>query len=880
MGRDVELDRVQGALDDVLGGRGRVVLVSGEPGIGKTRLVEELAALAEDRGALVAWGHVDDVDGAPPYWPWLQVLDGVLERADRDTVEGALAVDAGPISAIAPAVAQFVAGNVLPPPPLDPAAARFRLHRAVSGFLGRVGAQRPLVVVLDDMHWADVSSLELIRFLAAEQATAALLLVLTYRSVDGGDTAALDDVLASLARAPALERIALDGLSEPEVGHFMAQTIGLRPRRSAVTSVHARTEGNPFFVAELARLLQSEGLLHAPDGQQHDAVPAGVRDVLRRRLGRLPRETRDVLTLGAVLGRDFELSMLADCSGCGELAAAELVEPALAAGLLRLDTGNARMRFSHALVRETIYGELSALRRATLHAQAGSALEQRRDRGSLHLAELAQHFFHAAPVLGPEQGLDYTLRAAKAAESSLAYERAEDDLRRALTLVEQLPDRADRAPRELDVQNRLVVLLTGSQGMAAPAVGRACARARELCEQIAESDGVFNALHNLCAFHVVRADLAVAAEFAGQLLAIGRRRRNATWVMTGHVMVGVSQTFAGRLAAARESFASARAAACELEFSVELAQACMGVHPLSNCLIHDARCAWLMGDAAGAEALAAEGVAVAMRVGAPYGVGFALYYTTMLHSLAGDAATTLTWCERAIGYCEEHGQASVMPWFRVFRAWATSEQGQADEAIGEITAAANDSRAAGSRINIPIFNGLIADVEVRRGNLGRALEVIEDALAGVREDQIWVSDLHRRRADLLAAHGSDHTVAAADAFRTAISVAESQGAIVFARRAIAELERIQPTAAVIQQEQQSNLSSRERELLSLVGRGLTDKEIAAELVISLATVRSHWTVSATRPVGAADPSSRGSRSSSGCRRGDRTPATHNVDRRR
>ncbi len=149
-------------------------------------------------------------------------------------------------------MARLLGGDVAASPlPLDPTAARFRLHQAVSGFLGRVGAGRPLVVVLDDMHWADVSSLELIRFVAADQSATPFLLVLTYRTVDGGDTGLLDEVLASLARLPTLERIALDGLSEAEVGRFMAQTIGLRPRRSAIVSVHARTDGNPFFVAEL-----------------------------------------------------------------------------------------------------------------------------------------------------------------------------------------------------------------------------------------------------------------------------------------------------------------------------------------------------------------------------------------------------------------------------------------------------------------------------------------------------------------------------------------------------------------------------------------------------------------------------------------------------
>ena len=837
IGRDLELDRARAALDDVLAGQRRTVLVSGEPGIGKTRLVQELAAIAESQGALVAWGRVDDVDGAPPYWPWLQVLDAVLEHTDRGTLTAALGGDADAISMIVPAVAQLV--DVAPPPPLDPAAARFRLHQAVTGFLGRVSAQRPLVIVLDDMHWADVSSLELIRFAAAAQVTGALLLVLTYRTVDAGDTALLDEVLASLARRSALERIGLVGLSEAEVGRFMAQEIGLRPRHSAVSSVYTRTAGNPFFVAELARLLQSEGLREAADGDQLDVVPESVRDVIRRRLGRLPSQTRDVLVLGAVLGRGFELSTLAACCGCSELDAADLVEPALAAGLLRAGIGGARMQFSHALVRETIYGGLSALRRATLHARVGSAIEQRSDAGSSHVAELAVHFAHAAPVLGPDRGIGYALQAAGAAESSLAYERAEDDLRRALRLIAMLDDGNDRAQRELEVQNRLFVLLTSTQGMAAPAVGRVSARARELCEQIGESDGLFHALCNLCSFHIVRGDVGMTARFAGELLVIGRQRDDPMWLRSGHALLGVAQSYAGQLALARASFTSMRALVDGAELLIDPAEASSSVHAVVTALLHDARCAWLMGDEAHAQALGQEAFAAATRLAIPHTFAFACYQVTQLHILAGDAASARTLSERGIAYCDEHGLPGVRAWCRILRGWAISELGRPGDAVADMTDAVARSRAARSRINIPLFNALLADVHARRGDVAAALELIEDALAESRENQVWVSDLHRRRAELFMTGGVEHRAAAADELRTAIAVAESQGAVTFARRAAAALARIQPRAAAIEQASSANLSPRERELLSLVGRGLTDKQIADELVISLATVRSH-----------------------------------------
>jgi predicted ATPase len=466
VGRDHELERVHAALDDVLGGSGRVVLISGEPGMGKTRLAEEVAAHAADRGAFVAWGRLDDAGGGPPYWPWIGLLQCVLDGIDADVARGALGDHAGAIAAILPRVADLVA-DIAPPPPLAPAAARFRLHEAIVCFLRRVAEQRPLAIVLEDLDYADVSSLKLTRCVASRLSGAAVLLVLTYRTLDGDSVELLDDMLGSLARQPAVERAELEGLSEPEVGVVIAQTIGLRPRRATVAAVHARTAGNPFFVAELALLLRSEGLMGATGTAYDVAAPVGVRDVVRRRVERLPPATVELLALAAAVGREFAVALLADSTAARELDVAQAIEPAIAAGLvLESAAAHERLRFSHALIRDTLYCDLGARRCATLHARVGAALERRGvDDGSL-LYELARHFFHAAAVVGPDRGLAYSLKAAQAAEATLAYERAEDDLRRALRLVALIASQDERIVQELRVQNSLAALLTITPGHA------------------------------------------------------------------------------------------------------------------------------------------------------------------------------------------------------------------------------------------------------------------------------------------------------------------------------------------------------------------------------------------------------------------------------
>jgi DNA-binding CsgD family transcriptional regulator len=809
-----------------------------------------LAALAVDQGAMVAWGRVDDSDGAPPYWPWVQLLDGVLDGGDPEVMGAALAVGAGPISAIVPRVKEMVT-EITPPSLIDLAAARFRLHQAIVDFLARVSASRRLVLVLEDMHWADVASLELIRFAAARLTTISVLLVVTYRSVDAGTSESFGDVLGSLARMPTLERIALNGLSAAEVGRFMAQTIGLRSRPEVVATVHARTEGNPFFVGELARLLHSEGRLATAAAPGQPDVPVGVRDVVRRRLDRLPKPTRELLVLGAVVGRQFDLAVLAAVSDLGEDDVVDVIESALSAGVVaEADAPVGRFRFSHALIRDTVYGELSAVRRATLHARVGAALEQRSGNArseltGTELAELAGHFFHAAPIVGPERGLGYALAAAQAAQSALAYEKAEDDLRRALSLIELLAAGPVRLERELQVQNRLVALMVLTHGFAAPEVGQACARAQQLCQQIGETDALFKSLNHLANFHHIHGDLSIEMELAGQLLTIGNQRSNIMWLTAGHLFLAMAYLQAGRLHDARVSLATLREVAAGLELTSEVAESFFGLHPQVMAFQYSARAAWAVGEDTQAHAFAAEGVRLATELGHPHTLAFASYFAAHLEVLMGHPPAVAKLATKGMAFCAEHGLTAYQGWFRLLRGWAVSELGDGDEGVAAMAAEVAANRISGARINNPFFLGLEAAGETSRGNHRRALALTEEALAEIGEDRLWESDLYRRRGEMIATQGPDHTGEAADSLRRALQIANAQGAVPFKQRAeaaltlLGQIEMPGPARPEAFQGDSSNLSRRERELLSLVGRGRTDKQIAADLMISLATVHSH-----------------------------------------
>ena len=286
VGRERELAELAMGLEDAISGRGRMALLVGEPGIGKTRLAEELATLAMRKGARVVFGRSHETEGAPAYWPWVQVIRAYARQAgDAELLE-----QMGPG---APDVAELVPEfrdrfPSLPPlPSLDPDQARFRLFDSITGFLQNAARDAPLVVVIDDLHWADRSSLLLLEFVAREVRTSPVLLVGTYRDVGLGRRHPLSRTIAELAGVST--RVVLPGLCGEDVGRFIELTSGTRPNDGLVRAVCRETEGNPFFVSEVVRLLVSEGWLDREfeDRAWNLKIPHGVREVVGRRLDRL-----------------------------------------------------------------------------------------------------------------------------------------------------------------------------------------------------------------------------------------------------------------------------------------------------------------------------------------------------------------------------------------------------------------------------------------------------------------------------------------------------------------------------------------------------------------------------------------------------------------
>jgi DNA-binding SARP family transcriptional activator len=435
IGRETQVAQLDAALRQAVAGRGRLVLVSGEAGIGKTRLAEELDRQAVQRGAAVLWGRCHEGEGAPAFWPWVQVLRAVGTTLSPAEVEPLVAPAR---TVLAPLVPEWGVPGAVPPQHGDPGRGRAQLYQAVVNVIRGAAAVRPVVLILEDLHWADVPSLQLVDFLAPQLDGEPLLIVATYRTPEPGTTPALADTLGTVARFPTLERIPLSGLEPQHVGRFIAGVIGSAPDRALVDEVHDRTEGNPFFVTELVRLLQSEGMLGGDrgGGELRTRVPAAVRDVIRRRLSRLPESTNALLSVGAIIGRHFDLDLLARAAGVDDDAILDLVEMALVSGLV-VESGEVvgRFAFSHALIRETLYEGLSALRRARVHARVAEGLESLpRPDDAAHAIDLAHHFSMAAPVLGTARALPPVLRGAEVAEALFDHGLAERMARAAIDM--------------------------------------------------------------------------------------------------------------------------------------------------------------------------------------------------------------------------------------------------------------------------------------------------------------------------------------------------------------------------------------------------------------------------------------------------------------
>jgi DNA-binding SARP family transcriptional activator len=405
VGRSTEMSILVEAVRGSAAGSGRAVLVSGEPGIGKTRLLDALAEELRAADVTVVRSRCDEAAGAPAFWPWLQVVRPLIDGDIRADTAGV----ASHVALLAPELRDVV-GEVDALPEHEPDTARFMLFDAVTTVLARRGTRRPLVILMDDVQWADVPSLHLLSFVARRVRDLRVTVVATCR----------DTELAAEAALPDMDRVVLRGLSEADVTEFLGDLPA-----SVASDVWRRTGGNPFFVGELAGVVRS--------GQS--VLPEGVRAVIRHRLSKLEPSARSLLEVAAVVGRDFTLVDVQRAAGLARPDFVRALGAAVALGVVAPVEGSvASYRFQHDLLRESVYDAIGVHDRMAMHGRIADAIEEA-DRDGSRLREIASHLYHAAPLESPERAVEYLLRSADRATAALAYEDAALQTERALELL-------------------------------------------------------------------------------------------------------------------------------------------------------------------------------------------------------------------------------------------------------------------------------------------------------------------------------------------------------------------------------------------------------------------------------------------------------------
>ncbi|MEU4223933.1 BTAD domain-containing putative transcriptional regulator [Nonomuraea sp. NPDC026600] len=710
VGRVEELAVLRHAVESALTGGTGLILIEGEPGAGKTRLLEEISAEADRRGTLVVWGRCLEGDGTPSMWPWVQAVGAVLERLPTAAREEWQAGELG----------RLVEPRVGAPgtPVLPDSGAQFRLFEQAVALVGQVSALQPVVLVVDDLQWADIASLYLFGHLAARLPGGTVVIgALRDRApVPGSELARM---LAAASRLPRHRRVRLGPLGPAEVAELVRRETGQAPGLGAARGIHLRTAGNPFFVRELSRFLADGGEL-TEEAAARAGMPSTVRDVVRGRMADLGDDADDLLKIAALIGRDVDLALLARAAGLDVQTCLDRLEPLEALGLLEPAPGDPfSFRFPHDLVRESVVSTTPPRCAPRLHLRVADALERTAPDDEPVAERLAHHLWAAGPLADPDRTADALVRAGRCAAGKSALEAAA----RRLVSAAQVARTAGLAELELSALSQLIAV----NGMRSGYVGSALdlqKRAEHLARGLGWEREAADLLFSRWAAYSQGIQLDRGGRLARRLLEQGEASADPVVRAYGLHAWGIHQWDVGNIGEAFRYLSQSNSTMLDDLAQREKDPLRHDLQLLSPVML--ALMTALHGDADASRTLldtleaAAGDDSYAVTVWAAFAVTVA--------ALAGDPAWALRAAERGIAVDPEHSFVFLGSYQRLAHCWARAVTGEdpagaAAQAQDLIAAALLDPPRSG----LATWCGLLAEMWLAAGRLDEAAAALDQA---------------------------------------------------------------------------------------------------------------------------------------------------------
>ncbi|WP_285596719.1 AAA family ATPase [Kineosporia sp. NBRC 101731] len=775
VGRTAEITALHRAVAPTLANGTAVVLLEGEPGAGKSRLLQEVAAHAEHQGALVVWGHCLPGEGTPTMWPWVETVSRLLEALPPDRREEWLSRDLGHLVGSP--------GKTAAPATVSDGNGRFRLREQILGLIAEWAGERPVVLVLDDLQWADTSSLQLLEHVVTRlPARSAVVGALRNR----GTSASLELVrtLAAISRIPGHRRVVVGPLSPDEVAELVRLETGVLPATDVAGLVHTRTAGNPFFVRELGRLLASDSVI-TQETVLGRGVPVTVRDVVRDRLAGLDREELDLLETAALVGRNVELALLARSASLDVVSCLNRLEPLCELGLVGPVPGDPfSYRFTHDLVRQAVSEEISPGRAAALHGRIADAMEQVGLSDESVAERVAHHLWAAGPMADPARTVTALVRAGTRALAKTALGAAERHFGSAVELAR----RSSLPGPELEALSQLIAVV-GQRSMYGMASVSLMERAEQIALRLGREREAAGFLFSRWTAHGQALELDRSTPLARRLDDLGRSSTDPVVRAYADAAAGIHEWCLGNVGASFRRLSTTEAGPLPAPGAPEHDPVRDGVQLMSAGMF--AEIAAYYGETDTARSLLAD---LAAATGDdPYAITVATSFEARAAAVVGDAGWALRAARRGIAADPDFSFFSLGTYLRLAQHWALAMTGQdpaaaADQAEHLIVA----NLSSPARTCVSTWYALLGEMRMAARDLDKAAAAVdraEDSLEryGQRSSEGLIRLL---RAKVMAARG-DHRTARHHA-EQARDVAFGQGAHLFVRRTdhfLADLDR-------------------------------------------------------------------------------------------